>query len=551
MARGKKNFRNVSESKSNYNSENKIYCSNLKTCSLSGDLNVTNVSTEEIIHKPVVGRSFFQHRYVVALLGFSVLCQINIYRIATTISLIAMVNNSATSYETNSKANNTSCVLNSSVEEFIDYEIKGEFNWNPETQGLILSSGFLGFIITQIPAGILAEIYGGKITIVSGLLVSTIGHILSPLAAQHSSDLMIVVQFIRGAGQGFLVAAYSVIASNWFPSIERGLYNSLIFSGFPVGAMISGFSAGTLCSSSFLGGWSSVYYLYGGLGLLQCVCVQIFLYESPKVHPGITDEEKSYILHYQEVDLNKMRPPTPWKDIVQSIPVYAMTFAMFGAYWAAAHFLSIHSIFLVTMLHFSLEENGLIVSLTFVIQIMISFSTSFASDWLSRKNLVGVDKLRKGVNFIACLGYSLGFLGVYFVGCDKTISNLLAIIGMSFNGFVFGGSIIVPIDMSPTFAGTLMGLSSTVAGSAAFILPVIYGVLFQEEQSLEQWNKIYFISIAILMSSGIIFCLFGSAEVQPWNYVSKNCVLNNYSKDRSCENKNVKTDHAVKVVIHL
>ncbi|GBM44697.1 Putative inorganic phosphate cotransporter [Araneus ventricosus] len=196
------------------------------------------------------------------------------------------------------------------------------------------------------------------------------------------------------------MAAYSVIASNWFPSMERGLFNSLILSGIAVGAMISGFSAGALCSSSILGGWPSVYYLYGGLGLVQCVCVQVFLYESPKVHPGITDKEKNYILYYQEADLNKKRPPTPWKDITRSVPVYAMTFAMFGAYWATSHLLSVHPIFLSTMLHFSLEESGFIVSLTFIIQIMISFSTSFASDCLSRKNLVGVDKLRKGINFL-------------------------------------------------------------------------------------------------------------------------------------------------------
>ncbi|GBN28417.1 Putative inorganic phosphate cotransporter [Araneus ventricosus] len=347
------------------------------------------------------------------------------------------------------------------------------------------------------------------------------------------------------------MAAYSVIASNWFPSMERGLFNSLILSGIAAGAMISGFSAGALCSSPILGGWPSVYYLYGGLGIVQCVCVQVFLYESPKVHPGITDKERNYILYYQEADLSKKRPPKPWKDIIRSVPVYAMTFAMFGAYWAAAHLLSVHPIFLTTMLHFSLEESGFIVSLTFIIQIMISFSTSFASNWLSRQNLVEVDKLRKGINFLACLGYSLGLLGVYFVGCYRAMSNLLAIIGMSFSGFVFGGCMIVPIDMSPTFAGTLMALSSTVASSAAFILPVIYGVLIQEEQSLEQWNKIYFISIAILMSSGIIFCLFGSAEVQPWNYVPEDKMRNNGLSDATPGNRTEETDNGVEAVIHL
>ncbi|KAF8787712.1 putative inorganic phosphate cotransporter like protein [Argiope bruennichi] len=317
------------------------------------------------------------------------------------------------------------------------------------------------------------------------------------------------------------------------------------------GALISAFSAGTLCASSNLGGWPSVYYIYGSIGLVQCFCVQQFLYESPKIHPKITEEEKSYILHYQEADLNKKRPPTPWKDITRSIPVYAMTYAMFGAYWAATHLLTIHPIFLTTMLHFSLEENGFLVSLTFVIQIILSFGTSFVSNWLNRHNLVGVDKLRKGINFLASLGYSLGLLGIYFAGCDATMSKWLGIIGMSFSGFVFGGCMIVPLDMSPTFAGTLMGLTTTAASSAAFILPLIYGKLIQEEQSLAQWNKIYFISIAVIMSGGIIFCLFGSAEIQPWNYTSEDQRRNNCSKDGKKKDKIDETVTAIEAVVHL
>ncbi|GFR13715.1 hypothetical protein TNCT_345421 [Trichonephila clavata] len=49
--------------------------------------------------------------------------------------------------------------------------------------------------------------------------------------------------------------------------------------------------------------------------------------------------------------------------------------------------------------------------------------------------------------------------------------------------FSFNGSIITPVDMSPPFAGTLMGLSNTIASVAAFIFPVI--------QTFEQWNKIF------------------------------------------------------------
>lgn len=37
-----------------------------------------------------------------------------------------------------------------------------EFDWSHDVQGVILSSFFYGYIVTQIPGGYLAATYGGK-----------------------------------------------------------------------------------------------------------------------------------------------------------------------------------------------------------------------------------------------------------------------------------------------------------------------------------------------------------------------------------------------------
>ena len=38
----------------------------------------------------------------------------------------------------------------------------GEFDWDPETQGLILGCFFYGYAFSHVPGGVLAERYGGK-----------------------------------------------------------------------------------------------------------------------------------------------------------------------------------------------------------------------------------------------------------------------------------------------------------------------------------------------------------------------------------------------------
>ncbi|GFU17322.1 hypothetical protein NPIL_486321 [Nephila pilipes] len=367
-----------------------------------------------------------------------------------------------------------------------------------------------------MPGGLLSDRYGAKSVVVAGLLISSISHILSPVSAWSSSYLMIAIQFFRGIGQGLLPPAHFVIASNWYPSNERGFLNSFAICGLAVGAVVSGFSTGAIITTPGLGGWPSVYYIYGGLGLVLCLFIQLFLHENPRVHPNISEGEREYILQHIGKDLTKKRPPIPWKSIFTSGPVYAMMFATFGQLWASTQLLSVHPIFLSTILHFPIRANGFLTSFPFIFQAIVTFTASFVSKWLNARNYVSVDKVRKGCNLVGCLGYSLGILGVYFAGCDRILSNVFIVIAMSLIGFPFAGCMIVSCDMAPNFAGTLLGISCTFGSIASFLFPILVGIM-TKNQTLEEWNQIFFISIALLIASGIIFCMFGSAEVQPWN----------------------------------
>ncbi|CAL1293171.1 unnamed protein product [Larinioides sclopetarius] len=466
-----------------------------------------------------VCQSLFQCRYIVTLLEFFVFFEIDAYRLATSMSVVAMVNNTAISSNDSLNLIIESCPINDSItSELPLLDNDGEFNWSPEIQGYVLGAGFMGYVISQIPGGLLAEAYGAKITIVGGLILSSVAHVLCPFAAKYSSYLMIAMQLLRGLGQGLLPPAHSVLSANWFPSTERGFLNGLIMGGSVIGSLLSCFVSGILCSSTLLGGWPSVYYIYGGLGLVLCLCVQAFLYESPRVHPKIEKIELNYIVENQETDLSQKRPPTPWRKILTSVPVYAMTYAVFSHFWAITHQISVQPVYLGTILHYPIEENGVLTSIPFVFQALLIFFGGWISKWLITQNYTGIDKARKCCNLLYSLGYSIGVLGIYFAGCDKLWSNIFSIIAMSFIGLSIPGCMVAPIDMSPTFAGSLFGLSNTIASSASFLLPIITGLMLNEEQTLAQWNNIFFMCTGVIMSAGVVFYAFGSAEVQAWNF---------------------------------
>ncbi|XP_035224154.1 putative inorganic phosphate cotransporter isoform X3 [Stegodyphus dumicola] len=395
-----------------------------------------------------------QCRYLVAILGFFVYCLLNILRVNMSIGIVAMVNVSGIlGIEDLNPENLTLCPLDSnSSKDLITTEFNGKFEWNSKMQGYILSSSFFGYFMTQAAGGKLAEAYGSKRIIIVGTLISSLCNILSPPAAWCHVYLLIFVQFVRGMGQGLLQSATCILMASWFPRTERGFLSTFILSGLCLGAVVGGLLTGVLCNSTFLGGWPSAFYVFGGLGILLTLILIIFLYETPATDPRISNEELKHISGNQEQEIPYKRPPTPWLKLLTSVPVYALVFGMFGQVWSGVHFLSIHPTYLGKILHLPIAENGFFATAPFVLQAIFSLLGSSFSDWLNRKEYVGVDKVRKSCNLIACLGYSVCVWGIYFTGCRRTVNIAFSVLAMSFIGFGLAGSMIVPVDMSPTFA---------------------------------------------------------------------------------------------------
>ena len=72
----------------------------------------------------------------------------------------------------------------------------GPFAWDREQQGTILGAFFWGYVCTQIPGGMLAERYGGKLVFGLGILVTSVFTILTPLAAQGGFVLLIICRHV-------------------------------------------------------------------------------------------------------------------------------------------------------------------------------------------------------------------------------------------------------------------------------------------------------------------------------------------------------------------
>lgn len=165
----------------------------------------------------------------------------------------------------------------------------GEYEWSESLQGLILSSFYIGYLITHIPGGILAERYGGKWILGLGILSTAFFTLITPLAI-HTGGAggLIAVRILMGLGEGTTFPALSALLSQWVPAKERSKLGSLVLGGGQVGTILGNIISGVIMDNH---PWEMVFYVFGGIGVLwfvifvsvlllpfNCVCNVSFLF---------------------------------------------------------------------------------------------------------------------------------------------------------------------------------------------------------------------------------------------------------------------------------
>lgn len=168
--------------------------------------------------------------------------------------------------------------------------------WSSSLQGYILSSFFYGYVITQIPFGILAKKYGALRFLGWGMLINSVFAFIVPVAAREGGVYgLCAVRFIQGLGEGPIVPCTHALLAKWIPPNERSRMGAAVYAGAQFGTIISMPLSGLLAEYGFSGGWPSIFYVFGIVGTIWSIAFLVLVYEDPSVHPRIDEREKRYI----------------------------------------------------------------------------------------------------------------------------------------------------------------------------------------------------------------------------------------------------------------
>lgn len=464
-------------------------------------------------------------RHVLALMGFLGFVDMATLRVNLSLALVAMVNHTAI-LTNNTPASGEECKAqsgNGTAEKMRD----GPFVWNEYEQGIILGAFFYGFVVTQIPGGRLAERFGAKWLFGVAVLSTSLLTLLIPAAASWSVNAFVALRVVMGLGQGVTFPAMHCMIARWMPKDERSLLSTIIYSGMHIGTVVAMPISGLLCDSSFLGGWPATFYFFGLIGVVWFVFWVFLVYNTPQEHPRISEDERVYIEASQgQQQPRSEKPPVPWRAVLTSVPFWALMVAHLGFDWGFyTMFTEIPSYFR-GILHFDIGKNGLVSALPYICGTAFGISSGFLADYVRRKGRFSISFIRKFFNSVSFFGAAACLFTLTLAECDKVLNVALLTLAMGFTTMCSAGFLVTHVDMSPDFAGTLMGMTNSFANLTGFLAPLTIGSLTNNNETIAQWSIVFYIAAGVYGVTGVIFLLFGSAELQPWGTHAQTCGVN-------------------------
>lgn len=400
-----------------------------------------------------------------------------------------------------------------------------QYGWNSSTAGLVQSSFFWGYALSQLPGGWLAKLIGGRTVLKVGVLAWSLSTAVIPAVAGFMPGL-VLSRILVGIGEGVSPSAATDLIARTIPIQERSRAVAVVFGGLSFGSVLGYLFAPPIIQNL---GWESVFYIFGLLGVIWCIG-----FESIKELQSTDSEDilnieqtstRSNGLISSPVSFKSLDPSledmkdsikdVPWREFFKSKAVWAMIYVHFCGSWGHYTCLSWLPTYFSEELDLNLTEAAWVSILPPLGSMIItSIAAPFADNLISS----GVDttKVRKICQTIAFLSpAAFMMLSSVDLGLPPWVIVAFLTSGLALSSFALAGLYCTHQDISREYASILLGITNTVGAVPGIVGVALTGYLVDTTHS---WSMSLFApSIFFYLTGTVVWLAFFSSEPQDFN----------------------------------
>lgn len=147
--------------------------------------------------------------------------------------------------------------------------------------GSFMSAFFIGYVITQIPGGMLADKFCVKYVISVGVLLTGLASIGMSFMAGYAQGM--IFRIITGLGAGVVMACCSKVISENFEQKDRGIAFGILLIGPTVGLTLAN-QIGAAVLTAY--DWQTAFRVVGYIAIAVAVILFIFIKNTKAETPG-------------------------------------------------------------------------------------------------------------------------------------------------------------------------------------------------------------------------------------------------------------------------
>ena len=372
-----------------------------------------------------------------------------------------------------------------------------DLGWSLGTQGTVLSSFFVGYLLLQIAGGRLADRFGGKVVLGAGVLLWSLFTILTPPAAWMGFTVLLLVRVGMGMGEAVTFPSIYSLFSKWVPLSERSRSVGLVNSGIPFGTVFALIVTPIIVQKM---GWEWAFYLFGAVGGLWFLFWHISVTARPQDHAAVSSTELALI---EETNAFVEDAGTPkLTEFLKSGAVWAIIVAHFCNNWSLYVLLSWLPTFVNKGLGVDYASVGWVTMIPHIASFIFLNIAGNVADWLIRSG-IDVGRVRK---IMQTIGFGSIATALAIVGEAESAWMAITImtIGNALGAFVVGGFVVNHMDIAPRHAGTLMGITNTAGTIPGIIGVTVSGYILEMTGS---WALVFQVASGVTLVGLVAFLL--------------------------------------------
>lgn len=380
--------------------------------------------------------------------------------------------------------------------------MQSEFGWTETTKGLVLSSFFVGYMLTMAVAGWLADRFGGKLVLGLAVIWWSLFTVLTPWAAYSSMAMLIAARVALGLGEAATFPASYGLFSRWVPVEERARSISLLASGVPIGTLFALVTTGWIVANY---GWPAVFYWFGAVGIVWAVAWFWFIHDDPASHPRISGAELDRIGAGAGEPRETLR--FPWRAFLKLPAFWALLVNHFcsnvllyvALAWLPSYFRDAQGL--------SLTGAGLYSAAPWLSMFVLINVGGWFADYLQRRGM-SVVAVRKTMQTVGLVGGAVFLLMLRGVE-SPNVAVLLMCGALGVASFCVSGYATNHLDIAPRYAGVLLGITNTVGTIPGIVGVALTGWLVDTTGS---YDSVFLMVAGVNLVGVIVWLLFAKGE---------------------------------------